>query len=154
MNQRTAHPSRPLIVLVCVVAAIVVVALVVVLSRGTPRLLDGSTPAGVVQRYSAAVIAGDEITAKTYLSSSVTASCGRSGVAVPDNIRVALVSTTERAESADVKVSITLSYENGPFGVSEDSVEAAFDLVKENGMWRIDTAPGMLAVCANTGVMK
>lgn len=143
----------PLIVLVGTVAALVVIALVVVLSRGTPTPLDATTPAGVVQRYAAAVIAGDDTAAKKYLSRSVRDGCVPMGT-VPDNIRVTLVSTTERTESADVTVSITLSYENGPLGVSEDSFEGLFDLVKESEMWRIGTAPGMLTICANTGVTK
>jgi hypothetical protein len=144
MTTPTARPRRALVVLICIVAAIVVVALVVVFSRGTPPLLDSTTPAGIVQRYSA----------KGYLSQSLRDGCDRAEFVVTDNIRVTLVATTERTESADVRVSITLSSENGPFGVSESSFEGVFDLVKENGAWRIDSAPGPLMICVNTGVTK
>jgi 20S proteasome alpha/beta subunit len=154
MTTSTARPRRALVVLICIVAAIVVVALVVVFSRGTPPLLDSTTPAGIVQRYSAAVISGDETAAKGYLSQSLRDGCDRAEFVVTDNIRVTLVATTERTESADVRVSITLSSENGPFGVSESSFEGVFDLVKENGAWRIDSAPGPLMICVNTGVTK
>lgn len=154
MTPPNAHPRRALVVLICIVAAIVVVAVVVVFSRGTPTPLDATTPAGVVQRYSAAVLSGDETAAKAYLSQSLSDGCDRVEFVVTDNIRVTLVATTERTESADVRVSITLSNENGPFGVSESSFEGVFDLVKENGAWRIDSAPGPLTICVNTGVTK
>src|SRR5450830_1551295 len=52
---KPAKPDRTLVVVLIVIAALVVVALVVVFSRRTPKLLDASTPAGVVQRYSATV---------------------------------------------------------------------------------------------------
>jgi hypothetical protein len=154
MNARTARPDRTLVVVLCVIAALVVVALVVVFSRGAPKLLDAATPAGVVQRYSVAVIDGDEAAAATFLTPAAQADCVRIGATVTDNIRVTLVSTTERAESADVKVSITISSENGPFGVSQTEFEDVFDLVKQNGSWLIDSAPPVLTVCTSAGVTK
>ena len=61
--------------ILCLIGALVVVALVVVFTRGAPAPLDESTPEGVVQRYSAAVIEGDEATAITYLVPALGDDC-------------------------------------------------------------------------------
>ena len=50
MNAAPARPDRTLIVILSVIGVLVIVALAVVFSRGEPKLLDESTPAGVVQR--------------------------------------------------------------------------------------------------------
>ncbi|WP_426978165.1 hypothetical protein ACQCSU_02895 [Pseudarthrobacter sp. O4] len=93
-----------------------IVALAVVFTRGEPAPLDESTPAGAVQRYSAAVIAGDEAAAAAHLSEAARTRCSNVGRTTADNLRVTLVSTTVRAGSADVRVLITVSEGGGPFG--------------------------------------
>lgn len=148
------RPDRALIVVISVVAVIVVVALVVVFSRGAPKLLDASTPEGVVQRYSTAVIDGDEAKAAEYLAQATRDGCVRLDAALTDNIRVTLVSTRVRADSADVRVSIAQSFDNGPFGTSESEYEDVFTLVKHGGDWLIETAPSMLTVCSPAGTNK
>ncbi|WP_167045891.1 hypothetical protein [Salinibacterium sp. ZJ454] len=146
--------DRSLIVILSIIGALVVIALVVVFSRGEPELLDASTPEGVVQRYSAAVIAGDEAEAMTYLTAGSREGCDQFERPVTDDIRVTLVSTTERDESADVRVTIVTSFDSGPFGGSEYEVDEVFDLVKQNGDWLVDTAPWQLTICPNTEVTK
>lgn len=154
MNAPPTRPDRTLVVILSVIAALVVVSLAVVFSRGEPKQLDASTPEGVVQRYAAAVIAGDESAAAAYLTAEALDSCQDFNTAVTDNIRVTLVSTTERADSADVKVSIVTSYESGPFGASESESEDAFDLARIDGEWLIDRAPWQLAVCPTPKVTR
>jgi hypothetical protein len=140
-------PDRTLQIIIGIIAALVLIALVVVFTRGAPRQLDASSPAGTVQRYSEAAIAGDEAAAGTYLTAAALARCAGVGSFTPDNVRVVLVSTTERAESADVKVSIVTSYPGGPFGNSESESVDVFDLVKVDGQWLIDDTPWQLTVC-------
>lgn len=147
MSEAATKPDRTLIVILSIIAALVVVALVVVFARGEPKLLDPATPQGVVQRYAAAVIAGDDSTAAAYLTRTALATCDGLEHPATDNLRVALVSTTERAGSADVKVSLISSSESGPFGVSENESEDAFQLRLVNEEWLIDRAPYQLSVC-------
>lgn len=149
-----ASPVRrdpALLVVVGLIVLLVVVALVVVFSRGEPALLDADTPGGVVQRYSTAVLDGDETSAARYLSAAALADCDRDSRSVDssasDDIRISLVDTTERDSSADVRVLIVTSYGSGPFGSDEYESEDAFDLVKIDGDWLIDAAPWQLTVC-------
>lgn len=144
--------SRTLIIVLGSIAALVVVALAVVLTRGEPQQLDESTPAGVVQRYSVAVIAGDESAAAGYLTEQVRAECSRFEQFGAGNLTVTLVSTKERSDSADVAVSIASSTGNGPFGAPESEYDDVFALVKTDGAWRIESAPWQLTICPNTGL--
>jgi len=132
---------------IAVIAVLVIVALVVVLTRGTPEPLDADTPEGVVQLYSTAVIAGDERGAAEYLSPDIADDCDTLESESTDNLRVTLVSTTERDDTADVRVSITTIYENGPFGIDEQEFEDDFDLVRIDGDWLIEGVPWPLTVC-------
>ena len=153
MNAAPGRPDRTLIVILSVIAVLVIVALAVVFSRGEPKLLDESTPAGVVQRYSAAVISGDEDAAVEYLTPAVREGCDRYEPTFVENARVTLGSTTERAESADVSVIIVTTYaEGGPFGPSESEVTENFNLEKVDGKWLISTTPWPLTICLNTTV--
>lgn len=152
-----APPTRrdpALLVVVGLIALLVTVALIVVFTRGEPAQLGADTPGGVVQRYSTAVLDGDETAAAGYLSAAALAGCDRTTSEDPsasDDIRITLVDTTERDSSADVRVLIVTSYGNGPFGSSEYESEEAFDLVKVDGDWLIDEAPWQLTVCPPSG---
>lgn len=146
----SSRPDRSLLVIFAVIAVLVLVSLVAVYSREEPQSLDAETPEGVVQRYSAAVISGDETAALAYLTPEVQKTCERLTDLQVDNLRVVLISTTERSTSADVRVSSVTSYEgNGPFGASEFQSERTFDLVTIDGEWLIEGSPWELAVCTN-----
>lgn len=144
---REVKPNRTLWAVLAAIAVIVVVALAVVLTRGEPAPLAESSPAGVVQRYAAAVIAGDEGAASAYLTAAARNRCGSDVAPAARNLRVTLVSTTERPDSADVRVLITVSEPGGPFGSSEYQIEDVFDLVRSGDGWLIDNAPWQLRVC-------
>lgn len=141
-------------IILAVVAVLAVAALAVVFSRGEPALLDESTPQGVVQRYAAAVIDGDETAAATYLTEAARTQCVDFERAPTENLRVTLVSTTERESSADVRVLIVVSNGGGPFGNSEYETEDVFDLVKTDGKWLVDAAPWQLRTCSNRTVKQ
>lgn len=153
MNAAPARPDRTLIVILSVIAVLVIVALAVVFTRGEPKLLDESTPAGVVQRYSAAVISGDEDAAVEYLAPALRVGCDTYVPTYVENVRVTLGSTTERADSADVNVFIVTTYQDGgPFGPSESEVAENFNLDKVDGKWLISTTPWPLTICMNATV--
>ncbi|WEO78187.1 hypothetical protein BJQ94_03880 [Cryobacterium sp. SO2] len=136
-----------LLVVLGLLVVLVVFALIVVFSRGQPAPLDAGTPSGVVQRYSTAVLAGDEDLAAGYLTESALAGCERTSPSTTDDIRVIFQGATERDSSADVRVSIVTSYGSGPFGVDEYQSDDVFDLEKVAGEWLIADAPWQLAVC-------
>lgn len=152
MTDAARKHDRILLVLLGVIALLVVVALAVVFSRGEPEPLDEASPAGVVQRYSSAVIDGDIATADTYLTESARTICRGSFSGEPRPARVVLVSTSERDQSATVRVSIVTSSQDGPFGPSEYEMEDVFSLVKADGSWKISQAPYPLMACSGTPV--
>ena len=152
MTQAAAGARRNLLILVAVVAVLVIVALAVVFTRGEPELLDESTPEGVVQRYSTAVLDGDDEAAIGYLSDRARDECGTVQNLHADDSRVTLISTDVRDDTADVRVQISRQ-ESGAFG-SEYSYEEDFRLVKDGGDWVIDQAPWDLAICLMDGEAK
>lgn len=158
MRQPAGQPDRILIVILSIIGALVVVSLAAVFLRGQPEPLSQDTPAGVVQRYTAAVIDGDESTAEGYLAGQQGQQgrqglpCGPGERPAADNLRVTLVSTTERADSADVRVVIAISGGAGPFGSREYETEDVFDLVKVGGKWLVQTAPWQLTICPAAAV--
>lgn len=152
MTDAARKPDRIILVLLGIIGLLVVVALAVVFSRGDPAPLDEASPAGVVQGYSTAVIDGDIATAETYLSDSAREACRGSFSGEPRPARVVLVSTTERDQSATVRVSIVNSSQGGPFGPSEYEMEDVFTLVKADGNWKISQVPYPLMACSGMPV--
>lgn len=150
MDAARPRPDRTLIVILAVIAALAIVALIVVFTRGEPAALDESTPEGVVQRYSAAVLEGDEATASEYLVPELADPCVPTVTGPADDLRVTLASTTKRDDTADVRVLITVTYEGGLFGSSDYEEEGEFDLVRAGGEWLIESTPWQLAICSET----
>ena len=154
MHTPEGAKDRTLLVILSIMAALVIVAFVVVFTRGAPKALDPNTPEGVVQAYSAAVIDGDEDAAAKFLTAQASVGCGSDVHGSTNNLRVVLISTTVRPKSADIVVSLVTSYGDGPFGASEYEVESNFDLVRVDGAWLIETAPWELSICPNATVTK
>ncbi|MET0780842.1 MAG: hypothetical protein ABWZ16_04930 [Microbacterium sp.] len=149
----TARRSRiTLIALIAGVVLVVVIALIAVFARGETTQLDPDTPEGVVQRYSQAVVDGDAQTALTYVVPEVADACVRRSVSDED-ARITVLETTERADTAHVRVLIVTVYGTGPLGADEYEAEAAFDLVKVDGDWLVELAPWRLAVCDDMGTL-
>ena len=95
VEQTARRPDRILLTLVGVVVLLVVVALAVVFTRGEPAPLDEASPAGVVQRYSKAVVDGDTSTARTYLTEGAKSRCSGMYTGEPAPARVVLISNRE-----------------------------------------------------------
>jgi hypothetical protein len=147
------RPDRTLIAVLAIIAGLVAVALAVVFFRGQAEPLPEDTPAGVVQRYAAAVLDGDEAATRRYSTD------GRYGTGQPEGactqlerpasgaVRVALVSTVEHADTAQVHVVLATSNGSGPFGNSEYETGAVFGLERVNGNWLVSTAPWQFTIC-------
>jgi hypothetical protein len=147
------RPDRTLIAVLAIIAGLVAVALAVVFFRGEPEPLAESTPAGVVQRYAAAVLNNDGAAAARYSTD------GRLGMSHPDRpcvpadrpasgtLRVTLASTVEHADTAEVHVVLATFNGSGPFGNPEYETEAVFGLERVNGNWLVATAPWQLTIC-------
>jgi hypothetical protein len=146
-----ARRDPVLLVVLGVLAVLVLVALVVVFTRGQPAPRDPDTPAGVVQLYSTAVLAGDEDQAARYLSAGALADCDRNWSAGTEDIRVILRGTVERDSAADVRVTLITSDAGGLFGPDEYQTDDVFDLVRVDDDWLIERAPWQLTVCPGDG---
>lgn len=154
MNAAAGKPDKVIIVIVSAVALLVIVAIAVIFTRGEPEALSEATPAGVVQRYSTAVIEGDPGTADSYLTESARSFCNGFIQGGPPPSRVVLISTNERTESATVRVSIVYSFQDGLFGPSDYETEDRFSLVKADGRWLVDKAPSQLLSCVPSPVKR
>lgn len=144
------RPDRALLVVVGVIVAIVVVALVVVFTRGAAEPLDEATPAGVVQRYTQAVLAGDRDAATRYLTADLADDCGRVDPGPVGDTRMTLLRTRERGDTATVDVSLVTRDRGGLFGAGEYQQDDAFSLEKDGDTWRIRTSPWIFTICEET----
>ena len=146
---QSVKPDRTLLVILSIIAGLVVIALAVVFLRGTPGVLDRTTPEGIVQAYSTALIDGDRAAAKEFLSKDLRDNCESVEPGLAGGVRVTFVSSTVHSDSATVRVSIVTNYGDGPFGTSESESDSVFDLVNEGGSWAITNAPWQLTLCYN-----
>ena len=152
-STRARGPGRVLAVVLSLIGVLVVASVALILSRGAPQPVDRSTPAGVVQKYAQAYLAGDTATALSTLSDDARKQCAsypgsyQQSPQYLENVRVELRSTTERESTATVRVALVQTAEGGPFGPSDYSTPGDFQLVKANGQWAIVSAPPMIAAC-------
>ncbi|WP_130505406.1 hypothetical protein [Microterricola gilva] len=147
MNPPARRLDRTLLVILIAIAALIVIALIIVFTRGGPTALDPATPEGVVQGYSTAVIDGDHDAAFEYLAPELREECAGFDPVYTENMRVVLIEVTEHGDSADVRVSLVTSYEGGLFGSSSSETQETFELVTSGGEWAISTVPWALAIC-------
>ena len=152
MSDPARRSRLTLIALAAGVALVVVIALVAVFTRGGAAQLDAGTPEGVVQRYSQALIDGDTETALTYVVPEVADACVSRYVSEEDT-RITVLETTEREDTAHVRVLIVTTYGTGPFGADEYEAESSFDLVNRRGDWLVEVAPWRLAACDDMGTL-
>lgn len=148
MQTPSGRPDRTLIVILSIIAAVVILALVVVFTRGGPAVLDPSTPEGVVQTYTNTVVSGDREAAMKLLSSELRDNCDTSDVGILSSVRVTLISTKVFGDTATVRVTIANDPNSGVFGGASYESEESFTLVREGGSnWKIDSTPWQLMIC-------
>lgn len=151
MQTATGRPDRTLVILVSIVAAVVILALVVVFTRGTPAPLDPTSPEGTVQAYTVAVLDGDRESATALLTRELRDGCERLEPDPTLDIRLTLVSTKVSGDRAVVRVSIANDYGGGPFAGGSYETEESFVLLRDGGDWLVDTAPWQLTICYDSG---
>ncbi|NYE19473.1 hypothetical protein [Microbacterium immunditiarum] len=150
-NKSKKKSRWTLIALLAAGVWLIAIVLIAVFARGGPVEYADDTPEGVVQRYSQAVIDGDTRTALDYLVPELADDCERQQPGT-DDLRVTLVETTERDDTARVEVIVATVFESGPFGTNEYRSEEIFDLVREGGQWYVDVAPWQLTICFDDGI--
>jgi len=150
MKQEAGRPDRTLIAILSIIAAIVVIALVVVFTRGGPADVDPTTPEGVVQSYSRAMVDSDFESARDFLSSKLLDNCDRAEPNTIQGLRMTVISSTISEETAVVRVSMERG--SGEFGGSGYTSEEAFTMVREGGQWKIVSTPWELTLCYNQGI--
>ena|SRR5690554_3899619 len=148
MQSPSSKPDRALIGILAFVAVLVVVAVVVIFTRGAPEPLEAGTPERAVQEYTAAVIDGDFEAASQLLSPTWKDDCESLGYdATATDVRVTLVDSQVHGNTATVTVLVATGLNSGPFGGSGYEYEEAFRLDQVGGDWLIASAPWELAIC-------
>jgi hypothetical protein len=144
----TTGPARSILVIGAIVVAIVVVAvLVVVLASRPPTTYPADSPEGTIQRYLAAVEAGEPEAAYAFFSRSVRTempldSYRRAWADLAwereQDRRVVLEQVDLRDTRATVHLRVDVYSGGGPFGPNRYTYERSVGLVRESGEWRID----------------
>lgn len=148
MQQSSSKPDRTLVGILALIAVLVVVALVVVFTRGMPEPLEPGTPERTVQDYTTAVMAGDREVASDLLSPRWKDECDPVGYgAETADARITVVKTRTDDNTATVTVSIATGLNGGPFGGSGYEYEDDFELDRDGDGWLIASAPWELAIC-------
>lgn len=145
--------NRTSLILLGTTVLLVVLAFVVVLTRGVGAPVDPNSPAGVVQSYVTSLLAGDQKQAAALLTAKALKDCPHGAIHDDQSeLRVALLSTKLTDSGATVLVSITETRIRGPFGLGESGYEDSFVMVPRQDSWAIDSAPWPLLACSDTVV--
>lgn len=138
--------TRWLVIVGVVVALAVVgsIAVSVTADHG-PDYAEG-TPERAVQDYLRAVADRDATRALAFFSTALSdrcASVSRESITRrgDSGFRATLDRTSQRDGRTIIDVSLTEVYGSGPFGRSESTQSLVFELVQENGVWRLSEAP-------------
>ena len=117
------------------IAALVVIAFVVLALDD--RELDPTTPEGAVQGYLAAVVAGDDSIADSYLSEGLKTRCGPTKTYLMDRpVRVEWIETVHEGDTAYVEVRVTEG-SPGLFGNGEYNHRLTYTLERAPEGWLI-----------------
>lgn len=152
MEPHAARPDRALISILAFIGVIVVIAVIVVFTRGGAADVDPTTPEGVVQTYTRAVIDNDYTTALDSLTSDVRENCDRVEPRSLQGLRMTAISTKIVDDTAFVRV--TIEQGSGAYGGSSYEYEDSFSLLRVGDDWKITLAPWALVTCENQGMGK
>lgn len=154
MQPTAARPDRTLIIILSVIVAIVIVAVIVVFTRGGPTEFDPSTPEGVVQGYTNAVISEDDVAALGLLTSDIRENCDRTHPHGLKGLLMTIDSTKIFDDTAVVRVTMEQSSGGGLYGGSSYVYDERFDLVLEGNDWKLESTPWDLMMCYDQGDRK
>ncbi len=152
MNSLPKAGKRTSLILLGATVILVVLAFVLVLTRGAGSPVDPKSPEGVVQSYVTSLLAGDQEQAAALLTAQALKDCPNGTIGDQNDLRVALLSTRLTGSGATVLVSITETRVRGPFGMGESGYEDSFALVPRQDSWAIDSAPWPLLACTSPAV--
>lgn len=139
--------ERVLFVVVAGIAVLVVVAGAVAALRPATEF-DPGTPEAAVQGYLQAVLDGDEEEAEGFLASG--SGCDAEDIErarTDESARVVLRDSEVEDGTAQVEVEIVFSSTGDPFDTYEYSEDRAFELVDEDGEWRLTDEPWPVFSC-------
>ena len=119
------------------VALLVVVAIVFAVQP--PEQLDPHTPEGTAQGYFQAVNDGDRELAETFMTEALIDACHDAWTHVDhdETSRVVITDTTIGAETAEIRVAITVSYGDEPFGGGSYDRTETLTLKRSGDFWLI-----------------
>ena len=149
--------NRILISLLVVVGALVALSIALVLSRSSAPVLELSTPEGTIQRYTQALLDGDDAGAAALMdpASTTKEDCQFSDAELhSSDLRITLGSTSIVNGKATVEVTITRASASGPFGTGESSYRDTFELRKADDSWTILSFPWPLLACTTDAEVK
>lgn len=125
----------------------VIAAAGVVVAMGTRApSYPSDSPEYAVQQYIAAVADRDATRATSYLARELVARCEiipRESITnrSRSSVRATLLDVTKRDSTAVVRVRITESYGDAPFGGGESDMEQSFELTRTADGWRFSESP-------------
>lgn len=135
-----------LAVLAALIGVFIVVAAVLA-TRPAPDL-DPTTPEGVVQTYSRAMLSGDVAAGRALTTPALQSRCPTPPLAPPEpGTSLDLVGTSISGDRAVVRVQIIHRGGNSPFDLNEYRTEDAFELLRIDGAWRVNQAPWEIDPC-------
>lgn len=139
--------STLLLLLIAALFAIAVAAAATVAAlRGGEDELPAGTPERTVQLYLKAVEEHDATAAFSYFAPSLSTRCGylpREAISQRGDasIRATLDEVRIDGERATVRVDLTETFRNTPFGASDPKQTLTFELQRIEGDWRFAEAP-------------
>jgi len=142
--------STVLLVVIGMLFAVAIAAAAAVASiRGGEDELPEGTPGRVVQLYLRAVEDHDATKAYSYLSPELAERCRQFPKEVitrrgDTSIRATLDETRIEGPTATVRVELTETFDNSPFGQSDPRQTIVFELEQVNGEWRFSESPWLL----------
>ena len=122
------------------------------LTRGGPADVDPATPEGVVQSYSRAMVDSDYRAARDFLASSLLDNCDRAEPNAIQGLRMTVISSKVSGDTAVVRVAMERG--SGEFGGSGYESDEVFTMIREGGLWKIETTPWDLTLCYNQGIRE
>jgi len=148
---RSGGPDRFLIGIVAGVLVLTVVGVVVAAAAAgrTAPPPDPESPAGVVDRYVAAVRSGDREAAEALLTRAAREAqrrdldrAGYYARSTEPSTRIALETTAVQSDTATVRLTVSRYFaRSGPFQSNVSSTDYDVRLLREDGTWKISQPP-------------